>query len=61
MAVINAIRDACGVRIYALPAKPEKVKAAWDAQQAGKPIVPEKYFLGSDLDDELEEIRNNPI
>jgi aldehyde oxidoreductase len=27
-AVINAIKDACGVRIYDLPARPEKVKAA---------------------------------
>ncbi len=27
-AVINAIRDACGVRIFDLPATPEKVKAA---------------------------------
>ena len=27
-AVTNAIKDACGVRIYDLPATPEKVKAA---------------------------------
>ena len=27
-AVINAIKDACGVRIFNLPATPEKVKAA---------------------------------
>jgi aldehyde oxidoreductase len=27
-AVINAIKDACGVRIFDLPATPEKVKAA---------------------------------
>lgn len=27
-AVINAIRDACGVRIYDLPAEPEKIRAA---------------------------------
>jgi aldehyde oxidoreductase len=27
-AVINAIKDACGVRIYHLPATPEKIKAA---------------------------------
>jgi len=27
-AVINAIKDACGVRIYDLPATPEKIKAA---------------------------------
>jgi aldehyde oxidoreductase len=27
-AVINAIKDACGVRIYDLPATPDKIKAA---------------------------------
>jgi aldehyde oxidoreductase len=27
-AVINAIKDACGIRIYDLPATPEKIKAA---------------------------------
>ena len=27
-AVINAVKDACGVRIYNLPATPDKVKAA---------------------------------
>ena len=30
-AVINAINNACGVRIYDLPATPEKVKARLDA------------------------------
>ena len=32
-AVVNAIRDACGVWIYDLPATPEKVKAALAAQK----------------------------
>jgi aldehyde oxidoreductase len=32
-AVINAIRDACGVMIYDLPATPEKVKAALAAKK----------------------------
>jgi aldehyde oxidoreductase len=27
-AVINAINDACGVRIYDLPATPDKIKKA---------------------------------
>jgi aldehyde oxidoreductase len=30
-AVTNAIQDACGVRVYDLPATPEKIKAALDA------------------------------
>ena len=32
-AVINAIYDACGVRIYNLPAAPEKIKAALAAKK----------------------------
>ena len=32
-AIINAIKDACGVWIYDLPATPEKVKAALAAKK----------------------------
>jgi aldehyde oxidoreductase len=61
MAVINAINNACGVRVYALPATADKVKAGWEAKQRGEDLTPPKYFLGSDLDDELELIRANPL
>ncbi len=61
MAVINAINNACGVRVYALPATPDKVKAGWEAKQRGEDLTPKKYFLGSDFEDELEMIKNNPL
>ena len=61
MAVINAIYNACGVRIYELPATPEKVKAGLDILAKGGKIEPRKYFLGSDLDEELENIKANPV
>ena len=61
MAVINAINDACGVRIYDLPAKPEKIKAAWAAKQEGKELKPAKYYLGTEFEDMMEDIQNNPI
>ncbi len=61
MAVINAIKDATGVRIYELPATPAKVKAGLDALARGEEIKPAKYFLGSDLYDALEEIKANPV
>lgn len=63
MAVINAINNACGVRIHELPATPEKVKMGIDALANGKPNpnVPKKYFLGSDYYEELEDIRNHPV
>ena len=62
MAVINAIYNACGVRIYELPATPEKVKAGIDTLAAGGTIEPPKpYFLGSDLYEELDYIKANPV
>ena len=62
MAVINGISNACGVRIHELPALPAKVKAGLEAIAAGKkPEAPKKYFLGSDLYEELENIKANPV
>jgi aldehyde oxidoreductase len=62
VAVINAIYNACGVRIFELPAKPEKVKAGLDILAAGGKIEPpKKYFLGSDLYEELQNIKENPV
>ena len=61
VAVLNAIDNACGVRIHEMPATKEKIKAGLDAIAAGKnPPAPKKYFLGSDLYDELENIKANP-
>ena len=61
MAVINGINNACGVRIYELPATADKVKAGWEKKQKGEDLKPEKYFLGSDFEDELEYIKANPL
>lgn len=62
VAVINAINNACGVRIYELPATPAKVKAGLDILAAGGTIQPpKKYFLGSELYEELEKIKANPV
>lgn len=62
MAVLNAINNACGVRVHEIPATPAKIKAGLDAIAAGKePEAPQKYFLGSELYDELEDIKANPV
>jgi aldehyde oxidoreductase len=62
MAVINAINNACGVRIYEIPATPDKVKAGLEKIAKGEKVEPpKKYFLGSDLYEEMEYIKNNPL
>lgn len=59
MAIINAINNACGVRIYELPARAEKVKAGIEALKNGKPNPnkPDKYYLGPDMYDEIDKIK----
>ncbi|MDR2164022.1 MAG: molybdopterin-dependent oxidoreductase [Clostridiales Family XIII bacterium] len=61
VAVLNAIAEATGVRIYELPATPDKVKAGLETVAAGGKTEPKKYFLGSDLVEELEKIKANPV
>jgi aldehyde oxidoreductase len=61
MAVINAIANATGARIYELAAKPEKVKAALEKMARGEDLRPRKYYLGSDFEEEIETIMRNPV
>lgn len=61
VAILNAINNAVGVRIYDLPATPDKVKAAMEAKAAGKELKPDKYYLGPELYDVLEDIEENPV
>ena len=60
--MLNAINNATGVRIYEIPASPEKVKAGIDKLAAGETLTPpEKYYLGSDFMDEVEFMKENPV
>ncbi|MDR0884776.1 MAG: hypothetical protein LBN22_00165, partial [Clostridiales Family XIII bacterium] len=62
MAVINAINNACGVRIHELPATPDKIKAGLDAIANGKkPYTPEPYDLGGDFYETIDDVKNNPV
>jgi len=61
MAVINAINNAIGGRVYTLPASPEKVKAVMENVKSGTAAAAEKWWLGSDMYDEIDEIIANPI
>ncbi|MCL1804703.1 MAG: molybdopterin-dependent oxidoreductase [Clostridiales bacterium] len=62
MSIINGIYAATGVRIFELPAYPEKIKAGLDKLAKGEKVEsPAQYYLGSDLYDELDEIARNPM
>ena len=61
IAILNAINNAVGVRIYDLPASPEKVKAAMETKEEGKELKPDKYYLGPDPYEVLEEMQENPV
>ncbi|SDE57310.1 molybdopterin-dependent aldehyde oxidoreductase [Sporomusa acidovorans] len=61
VAVINAIYNACGVRIYELPARSEKVKTALAAKARGEEIKQKKYFLGSELHEKIDYIKAHPF
>lgn len=53
VAVLNAIYNAVGVRIYTLPATPEKVLAGMAARKEGKELVQEPWDLGCGLFERL--------
>lgn len=62
VAVINAINNATGVRIFDLPATADKVKEGLEKIKSGETIKsPDKYYLGSDFYETMEDIVNNPV
>lgn len=56
-AILNAIARATGIRIFTLPATPDKIKAAMDAQKAGRPYEQQAWDLGCDLYTRLDELK----
>ncbi len=57
VAVMNAIANATGVRITTLPASPDKVLAGLEAKAAGKPYEQERWNLGCNLYERLEQLQ----
>lgn len=60
VSILNAIARATGVRVTTLPVTPQKLKAALDAQAAGKPQVQRKWELGCELYERLDYLQANP-
>ena len=61
VAILNAIYNATGVRVYDLPATPEKVKAGMDAIAKGETPEHEKWDMGCELYERLAYLRANLI
>jgi aldehyde oxidoreductase len=57
VAVINAINDAVGVRVYQLPATPDKILAGL----SGKNLMPDRFYLGGNFEDVVADIKANPV
>ena len=61
VSVINAVYNACGVRIYEIPGTPDKILAGLKAIEEGREYKPATYDYGSDFDEILDDIRMNPV
>lgn len=61
ISVINAIYNATGVRVYELPATPDKIREGLRLKAEGKDNKPGPYHLGMDIDIALAEIKANPV
>ena len=60
VAIVNAIYNATGVRIFELPATPDKVLAGIKTLENGGAVTsPGKYNLGSEMYEKLAELRAN--
>lgn len=62
VAICNAIYNATGVRMYEVPALPEKVLAGIKKlEKGGKTESPARYYLGDDMWDVLDHYKKNPV
>jgi aldehyde oxidoreductase len=59
-AILNAIYKAVGIRVKSTPAKPEKVKQAIAEKKNGTYQPQEKFYLGVDFDEKLDDMKANP-
>ncbi len=61
VAILNAITNATGARIYTLPAIPEKVKAAIEVKAKGQEKKQERWNLHCSLYERLAYLKDNPV
>ena len=61
VAVINAVYNACGVRIHEIPGTPDKILAGLKAKEEGKEYAPEWYDYGSDFYEIMDDVLQHPV
>lgn len=61
VAILNAIYQAAGVRVHTLPADPKRIKGLLEDKKAGREVSHDRFYLGGDLYEYLEDCRNNPV
>lgn len=62
VAVLNAVYDACGVRIYETPVTAAAVlEGLRQLRETGETVPPEPYYMGSDFWNTVEEVVANPV
>lgn len=61
VSILNGIANAVNVRIPSLPATPQKLKAAMQAQVHGTPPDPTPWDLGCKLHERLAWLQENPL
>jgi aldehyde oxidoreductase len=59
-AILNAINNAIGVRIYELPARPENIRAAYEQQKNGQKLHPAPYDFSADMYELFDHMARNP-
>ncbi|MBO7668535.1 MAG: molybdopterin-dependent oxidoreductase, partial [Firmicutes bacterium] len=60
VAIINAINNAIGVRIYEIPARPEKFRAVYERQKNGQKLHPAHYDFSAGMYELFDYIAENP-
>lgn len=60
-AVLNAVHNACGIRVREMPATPSKILEELKKKAEGKQEPYEPYYLGADFHERIAEIKENPV
>ena len=61
VSILNAIYNAVGVRIFDIPATPDKILAGLELKKQGKEYTKDKYYFGQEFYERMDDIKANPV